>query len=104
IRAENIARQQIAARILRGADMAADPHGSHLWLRLPVHWQARDFADHADRAGVSILPASAFATATAPEQAVRISLGVVPDHDELEDGLEQLAGLMDRPLAVPVQV
>ncbi|MDO5631821.1 MAG: PLP-dependent aminotransferase family protein [Paracoccus sp. (in: a-proteobacteria)] len=97
IRAENIARQQIAARILRGTDMAADPHGSHLWLHLPAHWQARDFADHADRAGVSILPASAFATAPAPEQAVRISLGVVPDRDELQDGLEQLAGLVKHP-------
>ncbi|MDO5604124.1 MAG: PLP-dependent aminotransferase family protein, partial [Paracoccus sp. (in: a-proteobacteria)] len=93
IRAENIARQSIAARILRGADMSADPHGSHLWLRLPAHWQARDFADHADRAGVSILPATAFATGPEPEQAVRISLGVVPDRDELQQGLEQLASL-----------
>lgn len=104
IRAENTARQMLAARILHGADMAADPHGSHLWLRLPVHWQARDFADHADRAGISILPATAFATAPAPEQAVRISLGVVPDRDELQQGLEQLAALMAQPIAGPVLV
>ena len=97
IRVENEKRQALAASILGGAEFAADPHGHHLWLRLPEHWRAGDFAEHADRAGVSIVPASAFATVAHPVEAVRISLGVAPDRGDLEDGLAQLAGLISQP-------
>ena len=97
IRAENSERQKLAASILGDVGFAADPHGHHLWLRLPDHWRAADFAEHADRAGVSIVPSSAFAVATHPVEAVRISLGVAPDRGALEDGLTQLASLMSQP-------
>ncbi|CAI9404568.1 Histidinol-phosphate aminotransferase [Pleomorphomonas sp. T1.2MG-36] len=97
ISAENAARQALAATILGAAVYAADPHGHHLWLRLPAHWRAADFAEHADRAGVSIVPASAFATLAQPVEAVRISLGVAPDRGDLEDGLIQLSSLMSQP-------
>lgn len=97
IRAENAARQKLAAAILGDFRFAADPHGHHLWLRLPDRWRASEFAGHADRAGVSIVPSSTFAVAANPAEAVRISLGVAPDHGALEDGLAQLARLMSRP-------
>lgn len=97
IRVENVERQKLASTILAGADFAADPQGHHLWLRLPDHWRADDFAEQSDRAGVSIVPASAFATLAHPIEAVRISLGVAPDRDDLEDGLTQLADLMSQP-------
>lgn len=97
IREENAERQKLAASILGDLGYAADPWGHHLWLRLPEHWRAADFAEHADRAGVSIVPASAFATVAHPIEAVRISLGVAPDREDLEDGLTQLAGLITQP-------
>lgn len=97
IRSENAKRQKLAASILGDAGFAADPHGHHLWLRLPERWRAADFAEHADRAGVSIVPASAFATVVHPVEAVRISLGVAPDRGDLEDGLTQLANLISQP-------
>ncbi len=97
IREENAERQKLAASILGDLGYAADPWGHHLWLRLPEHWRAADFAEHADRAGVSIVPASAFATVAHPIEAVRISLGVAPDREDLEDGLTQLAGLIAQP-------
>jgi DNA-binding transcriptional MocR family regulator len=97
IRAENSERQKLAASILGDVGFAADPHGHHLWLRLPDHWRAADFAEHADRAGISIVPSSAFAVATHPVEAVRISLGVAPDRGALEDGLTQLANLISQP-------
>lgn len=97
IRAENAVRQKLAAAILGGIPFAADPHGHHLWLTLPDHWRAADFAEHADRAGVSIVPASAFATAGATTEAVRISLGVAPDRGALEDALTLLSGLIAQP-------
>lgn len=97
IRAENAERQKLAAAILGATAYAADPHGHHLWLRLAGHWRAADFAGHADRAGVSIVPSSAFAVAAHHSEAVRISLGVAPDRGALEDGLSQLAGLLSQP-------
>ena len=97
ISTENAVRQKLAASILRDVGFAADPHGHHLWLPLPGHWRAADFAEHADRIGVSIVPSSAFAVTMHPIEAVRISLGVAPDRGALEDGLTQLASLMAQP-------
>ncbi|HWJ87736.1 MAG TPA: PLP-dependent aminotransferase family protein [Pelagibacterium sp.] len=97
IRSENAERQHLAAAILGDTGFAADPHGHHVWLRLPSHWRANDFAEHAERAGVAIVPASAFATVPHPIEAVRISLGVAPDRGDLEDGLTQLANLIAHP-------
>lgn len=94
---ENRARQALAAQVLAGADFAADPEGHHLWLSLPRHWRAGDFSEHADRVGVSIVAASAFATGRHVADRVRISLGVAPDRGVLEEGLLQLAALMRRP-------
>jgi DNA-binding transcriptional MocR family regulator len=97
ISAENLERQKLAASILGDVGIMSDPHGHHLWLRLPNYWRAADFAEHADRAGVSIVASSAFAVTAHPIEAVRISLGVAPDRGALEDGLTQLAGLMSQP-------
>lgn len=97
ISTENEGRQRLAATALRGARFAADPHGHHLWLSLPEHWRAVDFAEHADRIGVSIVSSSAFAVGAHPVEAVRISLGVAPDRGALEDGLTQLASLIVQP-------
>lgn len=94
---ENVVRQKLAATILEGSRFSADPHGHHLWLSLPEHWRASDFAEHADRAGVAIVPASTFAITAHPIEAVRISIGVAPDRGALEDGLTQLAGLISEP-------
>lgn len=103
IRTENKARQSLARAALRGHAFAADPHGHHVWLRLPPHWRAADFAEHADRAGVSIVAGSAFAIGPPEQEAVRLSLGVAPDRGALEDGLTLLAGLLARP-AAPLRV
>jgi DNA-binding transcriptional MocR family regulator len=97
IRSENVERQKLASSILGSGPFAADPHGHHLWLRLPDHWHAAAFAEHADRAGVSIVPSSAFATTAYPLQAVRISLGVAPDRGALEDALVLLSSLIAQP-------
>jgi DNA-binding transcriptional MocR family regulator len=97
IGAQNAVRQRLAASILRDVSFAADPHGPHLWLNLPGHWRPGDFAAYAGRVGVSIVPGSAFAVETHSIGAVRISLGVAPDRNALEDGLTELASLMAQP-------
>jgi len=97
IRAENVERQKLAAAILQGADFAADPEGHHLWLKLPPHWRAIDFAEQADRSGIAIVPSSTFCVSYNPVEAVRLSLGVTPDRAALEDGLRLLAALIAQP-------
>ena len=97
IRAENTIRQGIARAVLAGCDMAADPHGHHLWLTLPSGWRGRDFVDLAARAGVSVVSSEAFAIGALPGHAVRLSLGVAPDRSDLEEGLSQLRQLLVNP-------
>lgn len=97
VAAENRKRQQLAAAVFRGMTFAADPNGHHLWLELPAPWRAAEFADHADRAGVSIVPSSAFSITSRAEDAVRLSLGVAPDRGALEDALTVLEALLKRP-------
>jgi DNA-binding transcriptional MocR family regulator len=96
IREENAERQRLAAAILGDAQFAADPCGQHLWLRMPGHWRASDFADRADRSGVAIVPGSTFSVASTPAEAVRVSLGVAPDRAALEDALTLLATLISQ--------
>lgn len=98
IRAENRCRQELAAQVFSGHSMTADKEGHHLWLSLPRQWKADEFAEHAERAGVSIVPASAFTVTADPQEAVRLSLGIAPDNAVLEEGLLQLASLMEQPV------
>lgn len=97
IRDENAERQKLAASLLADTKFAADPHGHHLWLWMPSHWRAADFAEHADRSGIAIVPSSTFSVAAMPVEAVRVSLGVAPDRAALEDALTLLANLISQP-------
>jgi DNA-binding transcriptional MocR family regulator len=97
IRAENAERQKIAAAILHGARFAADPEGHHLWLQMPPRWRATDFAQHAERFGVAIVPSSMFSVTSALAEAVRISVGAPPDRGYLEESLRLLSSLLAQP-------
>lgn len=95
IRAENRLRQSLATRILGEAALSA-PDGPHLWLRLPAHWSRSSFVAHALHSGLALVSSDAFATGAQPPEAVRVSLGVVPDRQQLERALHMLAGLLNR--------
>ncbi|MFT3732018.1 MAG: PLP-dependent aminotransferase family protein [Hyphomicrobium sp.] len=97
IRDENIARQRLAAKELGHADIVADSCGHHIWLKMPPHWRAADFADHAKRAGISVVPSSVFATGSDEPEALRLSLGVAPDRNALVDALKEVADLLVQP-------
>ena len=97
IREENTQRQKLAAAILVDAHFAADPQGHHLWLQMPPYWHVADFAEHAERSGVAIVPSSTFSVSAMPIDAVRVSLGVAPDRATLEDSLMLLASLINQP-------
>ena len=64
---------------------------------MPAHWRATDFAQHAGRSGISVVPASVFATGGTEPEALRLSLGVASDRDTLLQALNQLADLLSHP-------
>lgn len=97
IKAENSARQQLAAAIFNQYDMKTNPAGPHLWLPLPKRMSALDFSEQAERIGVSIVPSTAFVTERCRSQAVRVSLGVSTDHDSLKTALNLLADVLSTP-------
>lgn len=98
IRAEAAARQAIARSALSQFVFAANPHGHHVWLDMPSHWYAADFAEHAARVGIAVVPSSAFAVSGPVSEAVRISLGAAPDRESLAQGLKRLSELLAQPM------
>ncbi|WP_225770639.1 PLP-dependent aminotransferase family protein [Inquilinus sp. Marseille-Q2685] len=94
IRAENRARQRLAASLLPAGAVAAHPDGNHLWLALPEGWTAAAFTAAARESGLLVVPADAFDVAGSPPRAVRLSLGGVPDRTGLERALLRLSGLL----------
>lgn len=93
IKFENISRLKIATDIFDSKDIWFHPAGPHFWLRLSKVHRALDFAEQAERSGISIVPSTAFVTSRCRMQAVRISLGVAVDHHALKTALTLLAEL-----------
>lgn len=98
VRRENNERHKLALAALGKERFAANPDGHHIWLQLPAHWRANDFADNAARSGISVIPASAFAISQSSVDAVRLSLGVAQSHAVLTEALHTLSALIsERP-------
>lgn len=99
VRQENVRRQHLAAQLLPEGHIKAQPEGHHLWLTLPPQWRRSAFVSQALQSGLSIVGSDAFATDEAPPDAVRLSLGILPDMASLERALRLLAGLLGRRVA-----
>lgn len=93
IRAESVARQALAARVLRGWAMRAQPEGHHLWLHLPEGWRQAELVAEARQSGLALVPSSAFGEGS---RGLRIALGAAPGREALERGLLALAALLGR--------
>jgi len=97
-RREAAARHEICRRVLSQAANAGTPDSFHILLPLPEPWRADDFVSQARGRNVAILPAAAFAVGrTQPPHAVRICLGSVDSHDDVEHGLQVLADILAEP-------
>ena len=97
IREENQQRQQIAKQLLAGMDFSSNEAGHHIWLQLPSCWQANAFAEQATVLGVSVVACNSFGFSDRQRQAVRLSLGLTPDHATLSQALSILRGLLIQP-------
>jgi len=92
IRTEAVARQSLAAALLPRDYCAAHPEGLHIWLTLPAIWQRQNFVAYVRAQGLALVPSDAFAADAygSPPNAVRVALGVSPDHGKLSDALKLL--------------
>jgi DNA-binding transcriptional MocR family regulator len=100
IRAEAVARQNLAAAILPRELMAAHPEGLHLWLSLPAEWPRQSFVNYVRTQGLALVPSDAFIATPGAQvpNAVRVALGVAADHGRLTQALKSLAvALKTRP-------
>jgi len=105
IRAENQARQRLAATLLPAGAVTGNPDGNHLWLTLPVGVGRTGFVAAAREAGLLVVASDAFDVTGAAPEAVRLSLGGVPDRAALRHALTLLADLLRRPaIAAPAIV
>jgi DNA-binding transcriptional MocR family regulator len=89
------ARMDLVSRIMAGHTFNITPYSCYIWLRLPSNWTATQFTVEAHRRGVAVAPAEVFAVERGiAANAVRISLGTVPDRSILENGLQTLAEIL----------
>ena len=94
IRAEAMARQELAATILPADSYEANPAGHHVWLCLPPGQGAADFVEQARRTGLGLVAGSAFTVGQPMGEHVRIALGAAPDRQQLTLALERIADLL----------
>lgn len=93
IRKEAGARQELAARILRGHAYSAHPTGHHVWMPMPQGWNRMEFVARLFRRGLSVVASDAFAV-SAPPQAIRLGLGAARTREDLASALYLLAATL----------
>ena len=104
IRSEASARQLIARQWLIGADQSPQS-GIHVWHPLPSYWTSAGFSRAASDEHLRVTASEAFADGAQSPNAIRISLGGVPERSQLSMALKKLSGLLARkPAHASIQV
>jgi DNA-binding transcriptional MocR family regulator len=93
VRREAEARQELAARILRGHAYSAHPSGHHVWMPMPEGWSRTEFVAQLFRRGLSVVASDAFAVG-APPQAIRLGLGAARTREDLASALTLLSATL----------
>ena len=102
---EVAARQQMARRILQGERLQTLASSPHIWLHLPVKWDADSFTAHARTRGVVVNPAGEFTIADVQPRGVRLCIGTPRTRAGLEQALGRVVdALRDRAPAARVVV
>jgi DNA-binding transcriptional MocR family regulator len=96
-RREGARRQALARRLFAGHDYRSEPGATHLWLTLPAPWRAEDFVAVAERRGVGITPAAAFAVGRQAPNAARVCFGTPATIEQFEQGALRLLDLLASP-------
>jgi DNA-binding transcriptional MocR family regulator len=102
---EVAARQQMARRLLQGERLQTAASSPHIWLHLPVKWDADSFTAHSRTRGVIVNPSGEFAIADVQPRAVRLCIGTPRTRAGLEQALGRVVdALRDRAPAARVVV
>ncbi|ROO25331.1 GntR family transcriptional regulator [Salinisphaera orenii MK-B5] len=88
IRAESIARQRLAARVLDGIAYHSQPEAFHLWLPVPAPWNRIELATRLQGHGIAAVVSDAFAMRAPAPEAVRICLGGAASREDCHRHLE----------------
>lgn len=97
IRNEAAARQQLAARALKGVTYAARPTSHHLWLPQPARFDAAELLSHLMRNGLAVVGEAAFAASASAPRGLRISLGAARNRAELGQALQVVSRALTSP-------
>lgn len=95
VKEEARVRHGLASEVLAGRSGVAGA-GLHIWLTLPGYWTSSELARAAGAEGLAVTPAEVFGTSAATPDAIRISLGSIPDRKRLAAGLHRLSQLLAR--------
>jgi DNA-binding transcriptional MocR family regulator len=89
-------RQRLARQILGGYVGQTNPDANQIWMDLPPHWNARQFAEAAMARGVSVNPGYSFMPTPAGDgpSKMRVCLATESNRQRIEDGLHILAELL----------
>ena len=98
MRAESIARHELAQKHLGRYGIAAQPEGFHLWLPVASTWSTVEFASYLRLQGVGVVASAAFSTDGNPPDAVRVCLGGPITRDECDRALRLIADTIEHPL------
>jgi DNA-binding transcriptional MocR family regulator len=98
IRAESVARQASAARLLAGHALRAQPEGFHFWLPLSPDWAMVEFASNLRAQGVAVVASAAFSTDGTPPDAVRVCLGGPMSREDCDIALRLIADTLEHPM------
>ena len=98
IRNEAAARQQLAARFLKGIAYAARPASHHLWLPLPKQLDGARLLAHLMRNGLAVVGEEAFAADESAPRGLRVSLGAARNRADVSQALQVLAHAVKTPV------
>ena len=102
---EVAARQQMARRLLQGERLQTLASSPHIWLHLPVKWDADSFTAHARSRGVIVNPAGEFSISDVQPRGVRLCIGTPRTRAGLEQAVTRVVeSLRDRAPAARVVI
>ena len=96
IRAESMARERIAAKILEPGTYLSDAFSFNIWLPMSNGWTRSVFVSQLRSSGLGIVPSDAFTASGAPPEAVRVGLGGPITRTQVERGLAYIAHALER--------
>jgi DNA-binding transcriptional MocR family regulator len=98
VRAESVARQNLARAYLRDLPHLTHPEAFHLWLSLPAPWTRAAFASHLRAHEVHVAVSDAFSVGPgeAPE-AVRLCFGGAATREDTERALQLVTDAIEHP-------